>query len=244
MTELAYMVREDWAHNGTAMVSQSAIIREWVGGAPHFFAVTDVKKFNWNGRSADIEAVEYIAPDPSTRKPFNIRELRQLCDGRVLRHAVVVLHPYDRGDLEVVRKTVESDALARLFVLAWSPQDAVRTWLDGRQAVDLNTGRAVKASDPLMIEAAKMMMREEYNGLSSGRGKEAVVQLVRAFKAEGYAVDLEAWLRAYFAAGGGFRHAESIENSLRRSRPASGTASSRVTETTSSRSFRGSSHES
>ena len=31
MTELAYMIREDGTHNGTAMVSQCAIIREWVG---------------------------------------------------------------------------------------------------------------------------------------------------------------------------------------------------------------------
>lgn len=33
MTELAYMIREDGTHNGTAMVSECAIIREWVGGA-------------------------------------------------------------------------------------------------------------------------------------------------------------------------------------------------------------------
>lgn len=56
-----------------------------------------------------------------------------------------------------------------------------------------------------------MMKNEEYNGLSSGRGKDAVVQLVRAFAAEGYPAGTQPWLRAYFAAGGTFRHAESVE---------------------------------
>lgn len=56
-----------------------------------------------------------------------------------------------------------------------------------------------------------MMIDEQYNGLSSGYGKDAVVQLVRAFAREGYPVDPEAWLRAYFVAGGDFRHSESIE---------------------------------
>lgn len=36
------------------------------------------------------------------------------------------------------------------------------------------------------------------------------MQLVRAFAAEGYQVDPEIWLRAYFAVGGSFRHAASI----------------------------------
>jgi hypothetical protein len=46
MTDLAYMVREDWAQQGTAMVSSSARIREWLGDGPMVFAVTDKRKFN------------------------------------------------------------------------------------------------------------------------------------------------------------------------------------------------------
>ncbi|KQZ84128.1 hypothetical protein ASD56_08935 [Microbacterium sp. Root166] len=61
-----------------------------------------------------------------------------------------------------------------------------------------------------MVEAASMMVDEQYNGLSSGYGKDAVVQLVRAFASEGLPVDPESWLRAYFVAGGDFRHADSI----------------------------------
>ncbi|GAB3137628.1 hypothetical protein GCM10027057_16770 [Marisediminicola antarctica] len=62
---------------------------------------------------------------------------------------------------------------------------------------------------------AESMIDEQYNGLSSGRGKDAVVQLVRAFAAEGYPVDVDVRLRAYFAAGGTFRHAESIGKLIR-----------------------------
>lgn len=56
-----------------------------------------------------------------------------------------------------------------------------------------------------------MMIDHEYNGPSSGRGKDAVVQLVRACSSEGFPLDVAAWLRAYFAAGGTFHHSESIE---------------------------------
>lgn len=56
-----------------------------------------------------------------------------------------------------------------------------------------------------------MMIDHQYNGLSSGPGKDAVVQLVRAFSTEGYTIEVDVWLRAYFAAGGNFHHAESIE---------------------------------
>ena len=58
------------------------------------------------------------------------------------------------------------------------------------------------------------MVNEEYNGLSSGHGKDAVVQLVRAFTAAGYPLDVDSWLRAYFAAGGTFRHGESVAKLL------------------------------
>jgi hypothetical protein len=62
MIDLAYMVGEDWAQQGTAMVLSSARIREWLGDGPVVFAVTDTRKFNRAGRSADLEAVEYIVP--------------------------------------------------------------------------------------------------------------------------------------------------------------------------------------
>jgi len=212
MTELAYMVRENWGQDGTAMVPQSTIIRDWLGESPYLFAVVDTKEFTPDERGVDFEAAKFIAPDPTTRKAFNIAELATLIrNNEVINHPVMVLHPRDQRSLETIREAVESKSVSRLCVLVWSPHDIVRTWLDARGALNLHTGKAMTGPHPLMIEASKMMIGHQYNGLSSGQGKDAVIQLLRAFTAEGYPLDADAWLRAYFAAGGEFHHADSIE---------------------------------
>ncbi|WP_298875324.1 hypothetical protein [uncultured Microbacterium sp.] len=206
------MVREDWGQHGTAMIPQSAVIRDWIGEPPYLFAVTDTKKFNHNDRGADIEAADFIAPEKTDRIVFDIPELGSLeREDKVIDHAVVVLHPYEQRELETIRRAVEADSIGKLFVLIWSRYDMVRTWLDGLGALNLHTREARPASDPLLLSAAEMIRDHDYNGLSSGRGKDAVVQLVRAFAVEGYPVEPETWLRAYFAVGGSFRHAELIE---------------------------------
>jgi hypothetical protein len=211
MTELAYMTREDWAQQATAMVSQSAAIRDWLGEEPYLLAMTEMKKYGGDG-SVDLEAARFIAPDKATRIVFDVSELGAFaCEGKSVDHAVVVLHPRDERSLESMRTAVKSGAVSRVFVLVWWPLDIVRTWLDGHGALDLHAGAARELPDPLMVEACTMMISHQYNGLSSGRGKEAVVQLVRAFYAEGYPYDVNEWLRAYFAAGGDFHHAESIK---------------------------------
>ena len=215
MTKLAYMVREDWAQHGTTMVPQSAVIRDWIGAAPYLFAETDAKKFNRDDRSADLETAQFIAPDASTRKVFNMTELGSLGrEDKVIDHAVVILHPYGERDLDALGDAVKHDALKKVFVMIWSPRDMVRAWLDGLGAINLHTSEANPAPDPVMVEAGKSMVNEEYNGLSSAHGKDAVVQLVRAFTAAGYPLDVDAWLRAYFAAGGTFRHGESVAKLL------------------------------
>jgi hypothetical protein len=215
MTELAYMVREDWAQHGTTMVPQSAVIRDWIGELPYLFAVADVKKFNRDDRSADLETAQFIAPDAATRRVFNISELGSLArEEKVIDHAVVILHPYSERDLDALGDAVKHDALGKVFVMIWSPRDMVRAWLDGLGAINLHTSEALPAPDPVMVEAGKSMVNEQYNGLSSGHGKDAVVQLIRAFTAAGYPLDVDAWLRAYFAAGGSFRHGESVAKLL------------------------------
>ena len=211
MTELAYMTRDDWAQHATAMVAQSAVIRDWLGEAPYLLAMTEMKKYGGDG-SVDLEAARFIAPDNGTRIVFDISELGTLArQGKTVDHAVVVLHPRDERSLEAMRTAAETGAVSRLFVLISWPLDIVRSWLDGRGALNLHTGETTEAPDPLMVDACTMMISHQYNGLSSGRGKEAVVQLVRAFHAERYPYDVDAWLRAYFAAGGDFRHGESIK---------------------------------
>ena len=205
------MVREDWGQNGTAMVPQSTVIRDWLGESPYLFAVIDTKKFTPDERGVDFDAAKFIAPDPTTRKAFSIAELAKLIrDNEIINHPVMVLHPREQRSLETIRETVESKSVSRLCVLVWSPHDIVRTWLDASGALNLHTGKAMTRPDALMIEASRTMIDHQYNGLSSGRGKEAVIQILRTFTADGYPLDVDAWLRAYFAAGGEFRRAESI----------------------------------
>lgn len=206
------MIREDWAEHGTAIVPQNAMIRNWLGAAPYLFAVTDTKKFSHDDRGADVEAAEYIAPNKAEQFVFDISELVRLGrEDKVIDHAVVVLHPFEQRELETIRRAVEADSVRKLFVLIWSRYDMVRTWLDGLGALNTHTQESAPANDPLLLAAAKMIKSEDYNGLSSGRGKDAIVQLVRAFAAEGYPVEPDPWLRAYFAVGGSFRHAKSLE---------------------------------
>ena len=77
-------------------------------------------------------------------------------------------------------------------------------------ATNLHTGTSVTPITPVLRQAAESIKDEDYNDLSSGRGKDAIVQLVRAFQPNGYPVDPELWTRAYFTVGGSFGHAADI----------------------------------
>lgn len=207
MTELAYMVREDWAQHGTAMVSHSGRIRDWLGDLPLLLVTGDLKKYTGE-RSADREFVKYLlgsAPPPRIATFSDLDQLRR--PGDAVGGCVAALHPYSERDCEVLREVAMAGRVARLFVIVWAPTDTVRTMLDGLGAVDLHTGEAGPAPDPVQLEAAKSIVAEQYNGLASGNGKDAVVQLVRAFTAEGYPLDADSWLRAFFRAGGEFDEA-------------------------------------
>lgn len=192
------------------MVSSSARIREWLGDRFIVFAVTDKKKFN-GANSADREAAEYIVAGRARHDVVNIADLTGLArDDRVVDVAVAVLHPFEQRDCEALSEMIGSRAAERVFVMIWTPRDIIRTWLDAHGAVDLHTGAPLPAPDPLQVAAAELMVNEQYNGLISGRGKDAVVQLLRAFTGSGYPLDGDAWLRAFFAAGGALRHADSV----------------------------------
>lgn len=210
MTELAYMVREDWAQRGTAMSRQSAVIREWLGAPPYVFATADRKKYEGNS-SADREFVSCVAPTTTERRVIDLSALGELRrSGKTMTRSLVVLHPYRQQDCELLREIVAVVSVARMFVIIWSPRDLARTWLDGIGAVNLHTGAALEAPDAVQLEAARCWVNEQYNGLSSGNGKAAVVQLLRAFTSAGYPLDADTWLRAFFAAGGRFRHATTV----------------------------------
>ncbi|MBT2520866.1 hypothetical protein [Arthrobacter sp. ISL-28] len=210
MTELAYMIREDWAQRGTSMVPQSALIRDWLGEPPYLFAACDPQRLQEPG-SADTEFIDYVVAEKGSRKIVSLTQLRDLeTQGKRLNRTLAILHPYKPDDCEVIRELVEHDSVDRLFVIVWSPMDMVRIWLEGMGARDLAKGIDHEAPDPVQLEAAKCMVDEQYNGLSTGNGKAAVVQLVRVFTEGGYPLEKEPWLKAFFAAGGEFRHAESI----------------------------------
>ncbi len=210
MTELAFMVREDWAQHGTAMVQQSARIRQWLTDSSLFFATTDVKKFGASN-SADREFVEYLGAGTAAPKVITFGDLRELRrDGDAIDAAVVALHPFKDQDCETLREVIDAGRLAKVFGIIWAPSDLARTMFEGLGATNLHTGSTVPSSDPVQLEAAKCVVREQSKGLASGYGKDAVVQLLRVFTAAGYPLDRETWLRAFFAAGGEFDEAEKV----------------------------------
>ena len=94
--------------------------------------------------------------------------------------------------------------------MVWAPHEIVRVWLDAMGAVNLSTGKPHPTTDPVLVAAGKLIADEEYNGLSTGHGRDVIVQLVREFAEKGYPAEVEPWQRAYFAAGGTFRHSSDV----------------------------------
>jgi len=126
MTELAYMIREDWAQEATAMVPQSAVIRDWLGDPPYTFATCDAKRIQ-ESNSADMEFVEYVALETRLRRIVGTSELRKLTSqSKRFEGTLVVLHPHEQDDFELLRELVEEDLIARLFVIVWSPLNMIR----------------------------------------------------------------------------------------------------------------------
>ncbi len=211
VTELAYMVREDWGQHGTAMVPQSARIRDWLGDLPLLLVTSDLEKYR-DAHSADREFVRYLLGEKRRPEVVTFADLDELRrPGGAVVACLVALHPYREQDCERLREVVRAGRIARLFVIVWAPTEEVRTMLDGLGAVDLHTGEAAPAPDPVQLEAARRMVAEQYNGLASGNGKDAVVQLIQAVTAEGFRLDVDSWLRAFFSAGGEFDEAVKVK---------------------------------
>lgn len=212
MTEIAYMVREDWAQWGTAMQQSSNTIRSWLDGSRPVWAVGKPEKFNDSVRSADRETAVYISRSQSPSPVVDFSRLANIASRHdAAQLAVVALHPYEDQDCDALQEVVDSGQLGKVYVQIWARNDMVRHWLEGIGAIDLHRSSPAEGPAPLQVVACELMVNEEYNGLSTGNGKATVVQLLRSFESEGYAPDNETWLRAYFAAGGSFRHAETVK---------------------------------
>ncbi len=210
MTELAYMTLSNWGQRGTTMVPQSARIREWLGTAPFLFATSSKRQYE-GPASLDRTIVEHIAPTASDRTVVELQELDKLIrDDGTMSHGITVLRPFEERDCDLLAELVHGGHLQKVFVIVHHENYPIRIWLDAMGAANLHTGTVADAPSPVLRQAAESIKNEDYNGLSSGRGKDAIVQLVHAFAPHGYLVDPVLWTRAYFAVGGSFAHATEI----------------------------------
>lgn len=211
MTEIAYMIREDWAQHGTAMVPNSARIRDWLGDPPYAFAVPSDRQGGPKPSEADEEMMRYLAPAPGEAVLTTFSALNRFQrEGSQADQAAVLLHPYKEHECDLLREIAVSGGFRRIFVQVWAPSDQVRIVLDSLSAVNLHTGGPAPAPDPVLLEAARMIEGVSYNGLGTGRGKDTAIQLLRALRDAGYPLDKETWLQAYFSVGGEARHAETL----------------------------------
>lgn len=206
------MVREDWGQRGTAMQRSSDAIRSWLGVSRPVWVVGKPERFNDPVRGADRETVVYIGHSSSPSPIVSFDRIAAIASRRdASRIALVALHPHEERDCDALRAVTDDGRVGKVYVQIWARNDMVRHWLEGVGALDLHGGRPAPAPDPLQVAACELMVDEEYNGLSAGNGKATVVQLLRSFSAEGYDLDTDAWLRAYFAAGGSFSEAGSVK---------------------------------
>jgi hypothetical protein len=88
------------------------------------------KKYE-SDNSADREFVTYVAHAATDRNVIDLSNLDGLRRGESLTRPLIVLHPYEEQDCDLLREIVALEYVARLFVIVWSPRDLVRTWLDG-----------------------------------------------------------------------------------------------------------------
>lgn len=211
MTEIAYMIREDWAQHGTAMVPNSARIRDWLGDPPYAFAVPSDRQGGAKPSEADEEMMSYLAPAPGEAVLTTFSALNRFQrEGSQADQAVVLLHPYKEHECDLLREIAASGAFPRIYVQVWAPSDQIRIVLDSLSAVNLHTGEPAPAPDPVQVEAARMIESVSYNGLGTGQGKDTAIQLLRTLRDAGYPLDKEIWLQAYFSVGGEARHAETL----------------------------------
>ncbi|WP_448060635.1 hypothetical protein [Cellulomonas hominis] len=208
MSELAYMNRWQWAE-GFEMEAHSRTARDWLGDRAHWVAVRD-RASQHNPRDADFEVVDLISPPGERRGILEFRELVRVANGgAAITDPVLFVHPSDDEEAETVRRLV-AGGLDSAFVMTWSELDLVRLWLEARSAVNLLASEQIFLPDPLVMKAAEAMVIEEYNGLSGGRGKDTVIQSLRALHAEGYPLSSSFWGRSVLGAGGSFESARTV----------------------------------
>lgn len=207
MTGFAYMVREDWARD-LKMGEHSRAIQEWVGDGKHLVAVSRFPT-KARQRTADASAMQYVSPSATRVGPVEIRDLHREV-GEIVMAPVVFIHPMPGEDEEAIRELVAEHKITRALVLIWAPSDRIRLWLDSQGAQNLAGTASPPPPDGVLRQAALAIVREEYNGLGSGNGKDTAVQAIRALAREGYPLDPQAWARAVLSVGASIRSAETV----------------------------------
>ncbi|MDQ1175000.1 hypothetical protein QE430_003307 [Microbacterium testaceum] len=210
MKRLAYIDQRDWPQPGVEMRRRVENVTTWLEGNPPLFFVSGTAQSRRGRPSAAANAARYIANGAA----FELMPLTDLAavlgsNARVDR-PTIVLFPQKYEDLDLLRELVEDGHLETVLVLVRFDGVLLRTWIESQGAVNLHTGQKAPGPAPVVLEAASMMVEEQYDGLESGRGKDAVVQLLRVFTAEQHNLDDSDWLRAFFAAGGDFRNAHAV----------------------------------
>lgn len=209
MTDTAFMTYSAWATSGDGIVANSEKIRNWIGptGA-YVFCAEKKAHFTSDGR---VEKELRRALLPVGTKAFEITyPALSTIDKTQLDAALIVLIPHGEKEVDWLRRALDTEVFTKVFVVLWRDKELAIHHLRGVGATDLESDSSM-TPDPIYIEAARLMVNEEYNGLESGNGKDTVIGLIRVLRDSGYPVDKDSWLAAYFAAGGQARHAEAVE---------------------------------
>lgn len=214
MSDVAYMVREDWARD-IALADNSRPIHAWIAERPHLVVVHEHPSQR-RERAADVEAIRFISPASSRIDVINMAELRELAANQPIARPVVLVHPAEGRDSDdAIRRMLVEGRLGDTFALLWSPAHRLRLWLDATGACNLATGTRLAPPDAVLREACSTIQNEEYNGLDGGRGKDVTIHAIRALAAEGYPLDDAAWGRAILSAGASLEAAEVVMRFVR-----------------------------
>jgi hypothetical protein len=210
MTDIGYMTRKYWADHAQGMERNSRRVIEWLAhDGRHGVLVGEVSSLQPGSHSCNRETAEFLALSGERMVVAAIGDLGRLSKNVSL--PLAVLHPRREGDLEAMRVAVLDKRVDRLFVMLWSPTDHdALALLQALGATNLATGRRTAPLDPLIVEAARMMVDEEYNGIGGGRGKDVTLSLLHALRADGLPMDAQIWVAAILRAGGDWRSVQTL----------------------------------
>ncbi|SJN10592.1 hypothetical protein FM113_09510 [Leucobacter sp. 7(1)] len=192
------------------MVERSERIRTWIGDTAAYVFCAEKRDYcaSMSGR-IERDLFEHIQTPTTKAITASFSELYKLKDEKI-DATLIALVPFREPDFESIRKAIEDDTFDKVVILIMREGEMSRSIARAYGALNLGTGVCDELPDSLMVEAARMMVNEEHNGLSSGIGKDATLSLIHAFRQSGVPAQKEPWLAAYFAAGGEVRHAETV----------------------------------